>query len=306
MILELLASPLARRILGALLTVAALAAIVFAIYHAGAHAGAAEEASRQIAAAKSSFDRIEADARARLDAAGAREQQLTSLVEKLTSDSAAASARAAAAQSAASTDRARIAALSDAALRSELAQRLGLAPLGNPSGAGKSGGSGNSSTNDSVILSKAIEDSGPAGQDQRHDPNLTQTGRSAEETQSANTFILNSPSALRAIDARLSDCEHLSEQTAALAQQVTALTARDAARDAQLTATASERDAALDAYNQLVPLYAQAFRAATRRHRRWFCLFVCSTGPRLTLPPPLALPAPPRGNRSLPAHESPP
>ena len=254
MIFALLASPLARRILGAGLVIAALSAIVFAIYHAGTHAGAANEASRQVAAGKSSFERIEADAHARLDTASAREQQLAALVDKLTSDSAAASARAAADQSAASSDRARIAALSDLALRTDLAQRLGLAPSGNPSPAGKPAGEGNSPVSNST-----------------------------------DAAVLNSPEALRAIDARLSDCEHLSEQTSALTQQVAALTARDSVRDAQLTATASERDAALDAYNQLVPLYAQAFRAATRRRHRWFCLFLCSTGPRLTLPPPMSL-----------------
>jgi len=271
MILELLAMPLARRILGAALVLAALAAIAFAIYHAGTHAGAAAEASRQVAAGKASFERIEADVRGRLDAASAREEQLATLVDKLKSDSAVASGRAAAAQSAAAADRARIAALSDSALRSDLAQRLGLSS--------------------SVILSEA--------KDQHPDRDPAQIHGSANASPAAGKYpgegnsllsnSVNSPAALRAIDARLSDCEHLSEQTAALTQQVAALSARDAARDAQLAATASERDAALDAYNQLVPLYAQAFRAATQRRRRWFCLFLCSTGPRLTLPPPLTL-----------------
>ncbi len=135
MILELLAMPLARRILGAALVFAALAAIVFAIYHAGTHAGATAEASRQVAAGKASFERIEADVRGRLDAASAREQQLATLVDKLTSDSAVASGRATAAQSTAAADRARIAALSDSALRSDLAQRLGgVIPSGEPMG----------------------------------------------------------------------------------------------------------------------------------------------------------------------------
>ena len=268
MILELLALPLARRILGAALVFAALAAIVFAIYHAGTHAGAAAEASRQVAAGKASFERIEADVRGRLDAASAREQQLAALVDKLTSDSAVASGRAAAAQSAAAADRARIAALSDSALRSDLAQRLGgVIPSGEPIGL-----IGPQSRNPSVSAS-----------------NPSAAGKYPGEGNSLLSNSVNSPAALRAIDARLSDCQHLSEQTAALTQQVAALTARGAARDAQLTATASERDAALDAYNQLVPLYAQAFRAATQRRRRWFCLFLCSTGPRLTLPPPLTL-----------------
>jgi len=268
MILELLAMPLARRILGAALVFAALAAIVFAIYHAGTHAGATAEASRQVAAGKASFERIEADVRGRLDAASAREQQLAALVDKLTSDSAVASGRATAAQSTAAADRARIAALSDSALRSDLAQRLGgVIPSGEPMG---------------LIGPQSRNPSVSAG-------NPSAAGKYPGEGSSLLWNSVNSPAALRAIDARLSDCEHLSEQTAALTQQVGALTARDAARDAQLAATASERDAALDAYNQLVPLYAQAFRAATQRRRRWFCLFLCATGPRLTLPPPLTL-----------------
>src|SRR6266581_4596630 len=254
MILELLAMPLARRILGAALVFAALAAIVFVIYHAGTHAGAAAEASRQVAAGKASFERIEADVRGRLDAASAREQQLAALVDKLTSDSAVASGRATAAQSTAAADRARIAALSDSALRSDLAQRLGGGiPSGKPMG---------------LIGPQSRNPSVSAG-------NPSAAGKYPGEGNSLLSNSVNSPAALRAIDARLSDCEHLSEQTAALTQQ--------------LAATASERDAALDAYNQLVPLYAQAFRAATQRRRRWFCLFLCSTGPRLTLPPPLTL-----------------
>jgi hypothetical protein len=290
MFLELFASPLARRALGALLAAAAVAAIVFSIYHAGKHAGAADEASRQVAAGKSSFERIEADARARLDAASGREQQFAALVQKLSSESAAASGRAAAAQSAAAAERARIAALSDPALRADLAARLGLARgdagSGVPPGAQQSGAEpGNPSASQS-------------------NPSASQPAASAGKTTGEGNWrpsasppitseSLNSPATLRAIDARLSDCEHLSEQTAALTQQVTALAARDAARESQLTATASERDAALDAYNQLVPLYAQAFRAATHRHRRWFCLYFCSTGPSLNLPPPLSLAAPP-------------
>ncbi len=139
MLLSLLASPLARRILGVALAFAALAAIVFSIYHAGKHAGADDEASRQVAAGKSSFERIEADAHARLDAASAREQQLATLAEKLSADSASASARAAAAQSASATDRARISALSDASLRADLAARLGLSSFVIPSGVPRSG-----------------------------------------------------------------------------------------------------------------------------------------------------------------------
>jgi cell division protein FtsB len=268
MILEFLALPLARRILGGALVFAALTAIVFTIYHAGTHAGAAAEASRQVAAGKASFERVEADVRRRLDAASAREQQLATLVDKLTSNSAAASARAAAAQSVAAADRARITALSDPALRSDLAQRLGaVIPSGGPMRL-----IGPQSKNPSASAS-----------------NPSAAGKYVGDGNSPLSNPVNSAAALRAIDARLSDCEHLSEQTAALTQQVAALTARDAARDAQLTATASERDAVLDAYNQLVPLYAQAFRVATQRRRRWFCLFLCSTGPRLTLPPPLTL-----------------
>ncbi len=184
MILELLAMPLARRILGAALVFAALAAIVFAIYHAGTHAGATAEASRQVAAGKASFERIEADVRGRLDAASAREQQLAALVDKLTSDSAVASGRATAAQSTAAADRARIAALSDSALRSDLAQRLGgVIPSGEPMG---------------LIGPQSRNPSVSAG-------NPSAAGKYPGEGSSLLWNSVNSPAALRAIDARLSD-----------------------------------------------------------------------------------------------------
>src|SRR5258708_5533381 len=182
MILELLALPLARRILGAALVFTALAAIVFAIYHAGTHAGAAAEASREVAAGKASFERIEADVRGRLDAASAREHQLAALVDKLTSDSAAASGRAAAAQSAAAADRAGTAPNSASALRPALAQRPGgVIPRGEPIG---------------LIGPQSRNPSVPAS-------NPPAAGKSPGEGNSLLPNSVTSPAALRAIDARL-------------------------------------------------------------------------------------------------------
>lgn len=238
MFLSLLPIPIVRKLAGALLVLAALAAVVYAIYHAGAHAGAATEASQQVAATQSAFERIESSTRQRLDAADARARELAGLVERLSTQASAASTRAVAAESAAAADRSRIAALSDAAIKSDLQRQLGLPQK-------------------------------PAAS-------------------------LDDSATLRTLDARLSDCAHLADKTSALEQQVAALAAGSAARDSQLAELAIERDSALDAYNQLVPLYAQAFSAATKRHRRWFCLFVCRTGPHITIPNPITLAAPPR------------
>lgn len=237
MFLSLLAIPAVRKLAEALVVLAALAAVLYSIYHAGAHAGAAAEASHQVAAGQSVFERIESSTRQRLDAADAHERELAALVERLSAEATVASTRAAAAESAAASDRSRIAALSDAAIKSDLQRQLGLPQS-------------------------------PAAS-------------------------LDTPATLRTLDARLADCSHLADKSSALEQQVAALNATCAARDAQLTTVAAERDSALDAYNQLVPLYTQAFNAATHRRRRWFCLFVCRTGPHLALPTPITLPTVP-------------
>lgn len=234
MFLSLLAIPIVRKLAEALLVLAALGAVVNSIYHSGVHAGAAAEASHQVAASQSLFERIESSTRQRLDAADAHERELASLVERLSAQATAASTRADAAESAAASDRSRIAILSDAAVKSDLQRQLAL-----------------------------------------------------PQSPSAS---LDTPATLRTLDARLADCNHLADKTSALEQQLTALTAASAARDSQLTAVAADRDASLEAYNQLVPLYTQAFNAATHRRRRWFCLFVCRTGPHLTLPAPITLP----------------
>ena len=70
--------------------------------------------------------------------------------------------------------------------------------------------------------------------------------------------------------------------------QVAALQSADAAKDQELAATSKERDAALDAYNGLLPLYTQAYNAAAVRHRHPWCLWICKSKP-LSLPKPVSL-----------------
>lgn len=263
MFLALLAMPIVRKLASVLLVVAALGAIAHSIYHAGAHAGAAAESSHQVAANQTVFERLEASTHQRLDAADAHERELASLIERLSAQATAASSLAVAAESAAASDRARIASLSDAAIRSDLQRQLGLA---------KKPAAAKNASPDS-LHNAAPESSLSATPDVSLDE------------------ALKDPATLRQLDARLADCAHLGEKTAALEQQVSALAAESAARNSQLTTVAAERDTALDSYNQLVPLYTQAFNAATQRHRRWFCLFLCRTGPHLNLPAPVILPA---------------
>jgi len=65
------------------------------------------------------------------------------------------------------------------------------------------------------------------------------------------------------------------------------------AQTGQLVATERQRDAVVDAYNGLVPLYRTAYDAASRRRRNWYCLWLCTSKPKLSLPDPLTLPPAP-------------
>jgi hypothetical protein len=50
-----------------------------------------------------------------------------------------------------------------------------------------------------------------------------------------------------------------------------------------------ERDAAISAFNQVLPLYTQAYNAAIERHRRWYCLWLCKPKHTIDLPVPAPL-----------------
>ena len=97
---------------------------------------------------------------------------------------------------------------------------------------------------------------------------------------------LSSPAILRLDDSMITDYPHIKEQADSLAAQVSALQSADAAKDQELAATGKQRDAAVDAYDGLLPLYVHAYNAATVRHRHFWCLWLCRSKP-LALPKPL-------------------
>lgn len=66
-------------------------------------------------------------------------------------------------------------------------------------------------------------------------------------------------SELRRVDEILTDYGNLS-------QQVTALQAKSAEQDKRIDAIEHQRDAAIESYNKLVPLYTKAYNAAQKKH----------------------------------------
>jgi Tfp pilus assembly protein PilE len=99
---------------------------------------------------------------------------------------------------------------------------------------------------------------------------------------------LTSPSTLRLDDSIVTDYPHLKTQVDALSGQVSALQAAETAKGQELTATAAERDSALEAHNEVLPLYAQAYNSVVVRHRHFWCLWICRSKP-LSLPKPTTL-----------------
>lgn len=99
---------------------------------------------------------------------------------------------------------------------------------------------------------------------------------------------LSSPAILRLDDSIVTDYPHVKAQADALVAQVTSLTGAIEGKDKQIVATEGQRDAAITAYNGLVPLYAVAYNAAVKRHRRWVCLWLCQTK-ALAIPAPVSI-----------------
>jgi hypothetical protein len=223
----LFALPIVRQIGGALLIVAAIGSIAFAIYHAGTHAGAAAEAGKEVEAATKQFELIRSNLQAQLDAGKAREDRLTALAEQYASLVVAANQRIQTAQTASTKDAAKVQAIPDTGLRADVELKLG--------------GS------------------------------------------------LDHPETMRKADEIITDYPHKLEEISGLNDKVAAEqnsldTANQQAANAQ-----SERDAALGAFNQILPLYTQARNAAIQGHRKWYCLFLCKKKNMLNLPEPATL-----------------
>ena len=100
---------------------------------------------------------------------------------------------------------------------------------------------------------------------------------------------IENPAVLRHVDDVVTDYPHKVEEAKAAADAIAAVNGRvDALSDAIANMTL-ERDAALNAFNQLVPLYTQAYNAAIVGHRRWYCAFLCKPKNTLRLPDPVTL-----------------
>lgn len=121
----LLALPVVRKIGGAILIVAALGAIAYAVYHAGKHAGEASEAGREAETNKMQFDRIDASLKTTLATNATHEQQLVDLVKSFAASITAARSTQQQAQVASKNDLSTVMALPDATVKGDLEKKLG-------------------------------------------------------------------------------------------------------------------------------------------------------------------------------------
>jgi len=223
----LFALPWFRKLAGAVLVLAALAAIIFAIYHAGLHAGAQSEAGRQVETNKAQFEQIQKQFQTALDAGRAREEQLGQLAMRFADLAAAAANRVDTARAASAADQAKVKALPDSAIKADLEAKAG-GPLEN------------------LIV-------------------------------------------LRRVDDVFTDYPHQLDIVKAQTDGLAALNSSLGTSQSQTQNAAGERDAAIAAFNQLIPLYTQAYNAAIGGHRRWYCLFLCKPKNRLSLPAPISI-----------------
>ena len=120
-----LAIPWVRKLAGAALALAAIAGIAFAIYHAGIHAGAREEAGKETEAARPQFDRLEKTYQAALAASEAREERLGIMAAKFADVAVAAANRVEIARAASAVDAAKVKAIPDSAVKSDLISKAG-------------------------------------------------------------------------------------------------------------------------------------------------------------------------------------
>ena len=219
--------PWVRKLAGVLLALAALAAVIFAIYHAGLHAGAQAEAGKQVEAGHQQFDQLQKSFTEERAAGRAREEQLGQLAVKFADLATAAASRVDTARRMSIADTAKVQALPDSAVKADLEAKAG----------------------------------GP----------------------------LEDPRILRHVDDVVTDYPHKVEEANAAGDEISAVNSRFETATSQLANMTAERDSAIRAFNQLLPLYTQAYNAAIVGHRRWFCLFLCKRKNTMALPTPASL-----------------
>jgi hypothetical protein len=100
---------------------------------------------------------------------------------------------------------------------------------------------------------------------------------------------LENPVILRKADEIVTDYPHKLDELAGAKAEIAADEGSIETLKEQVTTVAGERDAAINAFNSLVPLYTQAYNAAIQGHRKWYCFFVCKKKNTLALPDPVTL-----------------
>lgn len=100
---------------------------------------------------------------------------------------------------------------------------------------------------------------------------------------------LENPAVLRQADAIVTDYPHKVEEAKARAAEVDAMRSSLETANDQTGNAKQERDAAILAFNQILPLYTQAYNAAIQGHRKWYCLWLCKPKRTLLLPAPATL-----------------
>lgn len=221
------AIPWVRKVAEVALLLAAIAAVIHFIYHAGRNDGIRAESGKETEAGRAQFEQINKTFQDQLAAGQAREQQLGQLAAKFADVAAAAATRTDAARAASSADAAKVRAIPDSGIKNDLMTKLG------------------GSLDDVAVL--------------RH------------------------------VDDVVTDYPHKLEENAAQRDEIAAVNKRVDAVLAQLANAQGERESAIAAFNQLVPLYTQAYNAAIDGHRKWYCLFLCKPKRTLNLPAPVSL-----------------
>jgi hypothetical protein len=100
---------------------------------------------------------------------------------------------------------------------------------------------------------------------------------------------LENAAVLRHVDDIVTDYPHKVDEAKAAEEGLAAVNSRVDALGQSIANMTGERDAAISAFNQLVPLYTQAYNAAIVGHRRWYCAFLCKPKNRTSLPDPVSL-----------------
>jgi len=102
---------------------------------------------------------------------------------------------------------------------------------------------------------------------------------------------LENPAVLRQADIVVTDYPHKVEEAKARAAEADAMRSNLATANDRTANAQAERDDAIGAFNQVIPLYTQAYNAAIVGHRRWYCLWLCKPKRTISLPAPASLAA---------------